>query len=311
MTHGLHHVTAISGAPQPNVDFYAGVLGLRMVKKTVNFDDPGTYHLYYGDALGTPGSLVTFFPWANAAPGRRGPGETAATAYAVPAGSLDSWMERFADRAVDVDAPAERFGQRVLALRDPDGMVIELVEAADVEAQQEDAWQSPVGDAAPVRFHSVTLCTHRPDATARVLTDLLGYEEGASDAGRTRLTNPNGPGHVDLACAGVDGPARSGRGTVHHVAFRVPTDEAQREVREALAAAGLQVTGVRDRQYFRSIYFREPGGVLFEVATDPPGFTADEPLESLGEALKLPPQYEELRPRLDAVLPALTVPTAR
>jgi glyoxalase family protein len=308
MTHGLHHVTAISGAAQANVDFYAGLLGLRMVKKTVNFDDPGTYHLYYGDALGSPGSLLTFFPWANAAPGRRGPGETAATAYAVPAGSLDGWMERLADRAADFDAPAERFGQRVLTLRDPDGMVVELVEDDALSPQEED-WTSPAGDLAPVRFHSVTLCTHRPDATARVLTDLLGYEEDASDDGRSRFANPNGSGLVDLSCEGIGERGRSGKGTVHHVAFRVPTDEAQREVREALSAAGLQVTGVRDRQYFRSIYFREPGGVLFEVATDPPGFTTDEPLDSLGEALRLPPQYEELRPRLEQTLPTLTVPT--
>ena len=307
MTHGLHHVTAISGAPQLNVDFYAGLLGLRLVKKTVNFDDPGTYHLYYGDALGSPGSLVTFFPWANAAPGRRGPGETAATAYAVPLGALGGWMERLAGTAVDFDAPAERFGQRTLALRDPDGMVIELVEDGDVQAQQED-WTGPAGEAAPVRFHSVTLCTRHPDATARVLTDLLGYQEGQSDGGRTRYVNPEGAGFVDLSCGGVGERGRSGKGTVHHVAFRVPTDEAQREIRESLSAAGLQVTGVRDRQYFRSVYFREPGGVLFEVATDPPGFTADEPLATLGMALKLPPQYEELRPRLEATLPALTVP---
>ena len=309
MTHGLHHVTAISGAPQPNVDFYAGVLGLRLVKKTVNFDDPGTYHLYYGDALGSPGSLVTFFPWASAAPGRRGPGETAATAYAIPVGTLDGWMERLANGAADFDAPVERFGQQVLALRDPDGMVIELVEDAAVAAPREAAWTGPAGDAAPVRFHSVTLCTHRPDATARVLTELLGYGEAASADGRTRFANAAGPGYVDLHCEGSRENGRSGRGSVHHIAFRVPTDEAQREIREVLAAAGLQVTGMRDRQYFRSIYFREPGGVLFEVATDPPGFTADEPLASLGDALKLPPQYEEMRPRLEAALPTLTVPT--
>ena len=310
---GIHHVTAISGPAQQNVDFYVGVLGQRFVKKTVNFDDPGTYHLYYGDELGRPGTIMTFFPWANAAPGRNGTGMTAATAYSVPAGSLDYWMERFADRALDFDAPTERFGDLVLGFTDPDGMPLELV--AHREAERAPGWaDGPVPNEHAARsFHSVTLALEDPAPTARVL-DLFGYKHvgddpSAGSGGRLRFQAPGGgpASIVDLVQTGERG--RPGAGTVHHVAFRARDDEEQRAWQHALRDAGLFTTEVKDRQYFRSIYFREPGGVLFEIATDAPGFTADEAPEALGTDLKLPPWVEGQRTAIERQLPDLRVPS--
>ncbi len=304
---GLHHVTAVSGPAQRNADFYVGVLGLRLVKKTVNFDDPGTYHLYYGDALGRPGSVLTFFPWANAAPGRSGAGMAAATAYAVPADALDFWMTRFADRALDFDAPVERFGEAVLGFADPDGLRLELV----ADGATGEGWaEGPVPPEAAVRsFHSVTLALTDTGPTARVLA-LFGWDNVGEEAGRLRFRAPGGgpASVVDLVQTTERG--RPGAGTVHHVAFRARGDEEQRAWQDALRSAGLFVTEVKDRQYFRSVYFREPGGVLFEIATDAPGFTADEPADALGGALKLPPWVEDRRAAIERQLPPLTVPTA-
>ncbi len=303
---GLHHVTAVSGPAQRNVDFYAGVLGLRLVKKTVNFDDPGTYHLYYGDDLGRPGSILTFFPWANAVPGRTGAGMTAATAYSVPAGALDFWMERFAERALDFDAPVERFGETVLAFDDPDGLPLELI-AQDASGS---GWAGgPVPPEAAVQsFHSVTLALAETEPTARLL-DLFGWENVGEEDGRLRFQAPSGPASVvDVVQTAERG--RPGAGTVHHVAFRAQGDDEQRAWQDALRSAGLFATEVKDRQYFRSIYFPSPGGVLFEIATDAPGFTADESAERLGTALKLPPWAEPRRDAIEQQLPTLTVPTA-
>ena len=300
---GLHHVTAISGAPQENVDFYTALLGQRLIKKTVNFDAPDTYHLYYGDHGGTPGTVLTFFPFVDAGPGRAGAGMASAVAYAVAPGGLDAWIDRLADRAIDFEGPDSRLGERMIALRDPHGLRVELIESA--------AAPEPTH-----AFHSVTLWVDRPEPSARVLVDVLGYEEAESENGdgveRTRFRSPaGGPGAVvDLVRRDERSIGRQGAGTIHHVAFRAESDEVQLEWRERVASAGLDVTPVIDRQYFNAIYFREPGGTLFEIATDPPGFTVDEPLEELGTHLLLPPQHEPRRARIEQILPEIEVPGA-
>ena len=305
---GLHHVTAISGPAQANVDFYAGRLGLRLVKRTVNFDDPHTYHLYYADGFAHPGSFLTFFPYENANPGRIGAGQATATAYAVPEGAVDWWVDRFAAEGCDFGNPAERFGRRVLPFRDPDGLALEFVETP---AATEGWADGPIPlEAAPGAFFAVTLCVADPGPTARLLTDVLGYREVGEEDGRLRLENPRADraAFVDLYCAPGAEPGRMGAGVVHHVAFRVPSDEAQAEVREVLTERGHRPTPVIDRRYFRSIYFREPGGVLFEIATDPPGFAVDEPADRLGTGFMLPPQYEPRREEIERRLPPLRVP---
>ncbi|WP_238380926.1 ring-cleaving dioxygenase [Alkalilacustris brevis] len=298
---GLHHVTAISGAPQANLDFYTGVLGQRLVKKTVNFDDPGTYHLYYGDRVGSPGTILTFFPFVGAAPGREGPGQALAYAYDLPRAAFDNWAERLRNEGHAEGTVSERFGARVLTLRDPHGQRLELVEA-DID-----------GDALG-GFHSVTLWVDDPAPTARILTDVFGYTDLGSeaDAGggeRLRLKAPgDAPGAIIDILRRDGTPGRQGAGTIHHIAFRASDDAMQLDIRARLQAAGQQVTPQIDRQYFNAIYFREPGGVLFEVATDPPGFMVDETEAELGSSLKLPPQHEPLRARIEAHLPPLKVP---
>ncbi|MFA5538717.1 MAG: ring-cleaving dioxygenase [Gemmobacter sp.] len=299
---GIHHVTAISGPAQENLDFFTGRLRQRLVKRTVNFDAPDTYHLYYGDRAGSPGTILTSFPFVNAGPGRAGPGMASAYAYAVPKGGFDGWMERLALDAVDFDGPGERFGARVITLRDPDGAPVELVETDRESGEPLDG------------FHSVTLWERDPAATARLLTDVFGYRDGGSETTggveRQRLIAPGAErGNViDLIRSDAPSIGRPGAGTIHHVAFRARTDDEQLEWHERLASAGHPTTPVIDRQYFNAIYFREPGGVLFEIATDPPGFAVDEPVETLGQALKLPPQYESQREKIERVLPPLKVP---
>jgi glyoxalase family protein len=299
---GIHHVTAICAAPQENVSFYTDVLDQRLVKRTVNFDAPDTWHLYYGDRTGQPGTIMTFFPFINAGPGRPGPGMASAHAYAVPKGGFDPWIERIALDARDFEGPELRFGERVISLKDPDGAVVELVETD----------RAPTG-ASLDGFHSVTLWEADPQRTARVLTDVFGYEakgeETSEGITRLRLAAPgDARGRViDLIRSDARVNARQGAGTIHHVAFRAETDEVQKDWRERLLSAGHQVTPVIDRNYFNAIYFREPGGVLFEIATDPPGFAVDEPVESLGTTLKLPAQYEPIRDRIERVLPPLKV----
>jgi glyoxalase family protein len=297
---GLHHVTAISGPPQANLDFYTGVLRQRLVKRTVNFDDPGTYHLYYGDRSGRPGSIMTFFPFADAGPGRAGPGMARAHAYAVPAAAFDATMAELALRAVDFAGPEERFGARVITLADPDGAPVELI-ASDAAADAH-------------AFHSVTLWLRDPEPTARLLTGVFGYAFTGEETGpgwqRQRFTAPGGAeaNVIDLWRQDDAPRGRPGAGTIHHIAFRARTQAEQRGWMERLAAAGHPTTPVIDRQYFDAIYFREPGGVLFEIATDPPGFAVDEPVESLGRRLMLPPRYEAARERIERILPDLRVP---
>ncbi|UXX82362.1 ring-cleaving dioxygenase [Roseovarius pelagicus] len=307
---GLHHVTAISGPPQGNVDFYVGTLLQRLVKQTVNFDDPGTYHLYYGNQRAEPGSILTFFPFVDAGPGRAGPGMASAVAYAVPKDGLNAWMMAMAGAAVDFDGPFERFGEQMIALTDPDGLRIELIET------DRGTGAVAVTDAAPVDdgFHSVTLWLDNPDRTARLLTDVFGYSSTgeASDGGEKRyrfLAEGHGPGSViDLITSDAASIGRQGAGSIHHVAFRAENDDVQMAWQETLRSQGYDVTPQIDRQYFNAIYFREPGGVLFEIATDPPGFATDEPMETLGQELKLPAQYESQRDRIERILPSITIP---
>jgi glyoxalase family protein len=295
---GLHHVTAICGAPSANVNFYRDVLGQHLIKKTVNFDDPGTYHLYYGDAAGNPGTILTFFPFVNAGPGRAGPGMASAFAYGLDKAGFANAVDRLGALAPDGDAVVTRFGARVLSLRDADGATVELIES-----------DAPADGHA---FHSVTLWQRDTDKTARLLTDVFGYvakgEERQGQVTRLRLQAPGAArgNIVDLIRHDTPAMGRSGAGTIHHVAFRATTQEAQHAWQDRLASAGHRTTEVIDRQYFNAIYFREPGGVLFEIATDPPGFAVDEPGDALGQRLMLPPQYEPMRARIEAALPPLS-----
>ena len=308
-TSGIHHVTAIAGEPQRNVDFYVGLLGLRVVKRTVNFDDPGTYHLYYGDGAGTPGSIMTFFPWPGEPRGRIGAGQLTVTSFSVPAASLDYWTGRLVEGGVRFEKPEERFEEMVLRFPDPDGLRLELIAAGE---DHREGWaDGPVPAENAVRgFHHVTLVVADPPRTAKLMTDTLGFRQTGEADGRTRYeAGEGGPGNVVDVADGTGFPRGTmGVGTVHHVAFRVPDEETQLELREKVGALGYNVTSVLDRNYFRSIYFREPGGVLFEIATDPPGFAVDEEPEHLGESLKLPPWLEPRRERLEEVLPPLLIP---
>lgn len=305
-TAGIHHVTAIASDPRTNLDFYTDVLGLRLVKRTVNFDDPGTYHLYYGDGGGTPGTILTFFPYPGARRGARGAGQATTTAFSVPEGSLGWWLERLERYGVPRDEPVERFDEEAVTFLDPDGLKLELV--AHAGAEEHVPWKhGPVPPERSIRgFHSVALTLRSATPTAELLAEGLGLTADGEAGGRSRFrgTSPVGA-RVDLIESPGGTAGTVAAGTVHHVAFRVPTEEEQLAWRDRLLDAGLGVTPVQDRQYFRSIYFREPGGVLFEIATDPPGFTADETVEELGSALKLPPWLERHRGEIAAALPSL------
>lgn len=298
---GIHHITAMCGDPQQNVDFYAGVLGLSLVKVTVNYDDPGTYHLYYGDASASPGTILTFFPWPGAPRGRSGVGQVGVTAFAVPPGSLGFWAARL-DAAGAATVVEERFGERALCFADPDELSLEIVEAA---------WAiSPVagplsGDVAIRGFHSATLWLAGFERSAEVLSESLGLQARESEENRFRYGFGDEPGQaIDLLCLPGRQRGRTGAGAVHHIAFRLRDDADQSDWRTRVAAAGLDVTRVLDRTYFHSIYFREPGGVLYEMATDAPGFAVNEPAGSLGTNLMLPSWLEPSRDRLRAILPA-------
>jgi len=303
---GIHHVTAIASDPRVNAQFYTEVLGLRLVKRTVNFDDTSTYHLYYGDETGTPGTVLTFFPFGGARRGRPGRGQATATAFVVPEGSLDYWADRLEAEGLDVAAPTERFDERVLPFADPDGQPLELVAGeSDIEPWSD----GPVPDERAVRgFHGVTLRSTDPEATGSVL-EAMGYERDGEDGDRRRYrTAGERATVVDLRTDEGDTRGAPGVGTVHHVAFRTPDDESQSAWRERLSEMGLSVTPQKDRQYFRSIYFREPGGVLFEIATDGPGFTRDESVAELGSGLKLPEWLEADRERIEAKLDDFDAP---
>ncbi|HET8712896.1 MAG TPA: ring-cleaving dioxygenase, partial [Gemmatimonadales bacterium] len=301
---GIHHVTAIAGHPSDNVAFYTGVLGLRLVKQTVNFDDPETYHLYYGDEAGRPGSIITFFPWPGAQHGRQGLGQVTVTAFAAPLASLGHWDERLKRYGVATER-TEVLGEDVLAFDDPEGLRLEIVGLPD--AADRPGWSGgPVPAEHALRgFAHVTLAEQGYEATARLLSDVMGFRLLGASGNRFRYALGEGKSgaRVDLLCMPDASAGRIAVGSVHHVAWRVSGDAEQREWRERLASQGLNVTPVLDRNYFRSIYYREPGGVLFEIATDPPGFTVDEPLDRLGTDLKLPPRLEPSRARIEAILP--------
>ena len=303
---GLHHVTAIATDPQSNVDFYTHALGLRLVKQTVNFDAPDSYHLYYGDEQGSPSSLLTFFPWPDAPLGRQGAGMTTATAFSVPESSLGWWHERFKTLGIDTDAPRARDDEEVLTLRDPDGMVIDLVES---EGDRRSGWDGVAdipAEHAVRGLHAITLSERQLDPSATMLTELLGMSLAGEEGDRARFgMAEGGSGALVDVSAGVFDRGLQAGGTVHHVAFRAPDLPTMTLWQQELIARGVRVTEILDRQYFKSIYFREPGGVLFEIATDSPGFAIDEPLLQLGRHLKLPPWLEPSREQIVAALPPL------
>ena len=306
---GIHHVTAITADAQKNVDFYCGVLGQRLVKLTVNFDDPGSYHLYYGDDLGRPGTILTFFAWPGAPRGRVGPPQVTATSYAAPAGALEYWSRRLGEHGVETRPAATRFGEHVLGFADPDGMRVEIVEGPNDGAPVPTG--GPVPEAYALRgFHGVTLSEEGYENTAKLLTDVMGFRADGGEGNRFRYRAGAGGAAsvVDLLCVPDARRGGMGAGVVHHVAFRTPDDAQQREWRERFVRLGHNVSPVMDRTYFHSIYFREPGGVLFEVATDNPGFTADQEAAELGTALRLPPWLEPQRREIERVLPPLRVP---
>jgi glyoxalase family protein len=305
---GIHHVTAIAGQPIRNYDFYTRTLGLRFVKKTVNFDDPGTYHFYYGDRSGQPGTILTFFPWEHAAPGRGGVGQAQQTAFRVPASSLGYWTHRLIEKGAAHEPPEKRFGEWVLAFVDPDGTSLALVGIAG--AEQETAWSNgDVPTEHAIRgFQGVTLLIEDTTRTGAILTDVFGFERIGQEGAIIRFRAPSTRegAIVDIYEAKGFLPGRLGRGSVHHIAFRAADDAEQVEmVRKLTDRHAMRPTEQRDRNYFRSVYFREPGGILFEIATDVPGFAVDEPVETLGEALKLPQFLEPQRQQIEDVLPPL------
>lgn len=308
----LHHVTAIASDPQHNLDFYVGVLGLRLVKRTINFDDPGSYHFYFGDGYGTPGSILTFFPWPGARRGQRGCGEVGAAAFTIPTTSVDYWLARLKTHHVTTSQAPDRFGEAVIRFANPDGMPLELITSPPSAKVQPWADASVPAEHALRGFHSVSAALEGYERTAKLLTETFGYELAHHTGNRFRFTATGATGagkFIDLLCVPEGRRAHLGAGSVHHTAFRAKDDAEQLAWREKIASLGYNVSPVMDRTYFHSIYFHEPGGILFEIATDPPGFTTDERLEELGHHLQLPALMEHERPRLEPLLPPITVPT--
>ena len=304
---GLHHITAIASDPRRNLAFYTGVLGLRLVKRTVNFDDPRTYHFYYGDRVGTPGSILTFFPWTGLQRGRAGTGQASAIAFSVGPDALSFWEERLHAHGVATHARASRFGEATLAFADPDGLVLELVATREPDGRPPWAHPDIPVEHAIRGFHSVTLAVRDATPTAHLLTATMGCRELRREGHRVRYTvAAGGPGtFVDLVADPLLPRGRQGTGTVHHVAFRTPDGAAQKVARLELLVLGYDVSPQLDRNYFQSIYYREPDGILLEIATDSPGFAVDEPVATLGTALKLPALYEPHRAEIEAALPKL------
>ncbi|MGF1622456.1 MAG: ring-cleaving dioxygenase [Rhodomicrobiaceae bacterium] len=309
MSHnGIHHVTAIASSAQRNLDLYQRTLGMRFVKRTVNFDDPGAYHLYYGDEAGQPGSILTFFPWAHVAPGRLGVGETQETMLRVPESAIGYWTHRFVEHGVAHDAPVKRFGQTVLPFRDQDGMRLSLVGIPGIETEAAWAGGDVPTEAAIRGFFGVRLLLGEAEPTGAILSDVLGFAKTATEESVTRFeaSGAGMGGVVDIQTAGDFLPAKVGAGSVHHIAFRAANDETQAAMVKQLAERhDIRTTEQKDRNYFRSVYFREPGGVLFEIATDEPGFAVDEPIGELGQSLKLPSFLEPHRQEIEKALPEL------
>jgi len=304
---GLHHITAIAGNAQRNLDFYTKVLGLRLVKKTVNFDDPSTFHFYFGDQKGTPGSILTFFPWEGIQQGYNGTGMATSIGYAVPKDSLGFWAERFKRFNVKQEEVIEKFGEPCLIFTDPDGLKLELVVPAEVDKREPWVTREVNASVATRGFHHVTLTLRNATPTATIVTDVMGYwlikQEG--NVYRFKTNNSDNASVIDIIEAPNLARGLGAAGTNHHVAFRVKDETVLMNYREKIEGKGLHITPKIDREYFFSLYFREPGGVLFELATDNPGFTVDEPLNELGTNLKLPKQYEAMRKEIEKVLPAI------
>lgn len=304
---GLHHITAIADSAKSNLDFYTKVLGLRLLKKTVNFDDPGTYHLYYGDEGGTPGTILTFFPYQGARRGKAGTGMATHIGYAVPEGSFDFWMKRFEEHKVSYGRPSEKFGEQYLPFQDPDGLLLELVIPKNTDNRKPWETDEVKAEVATKGFHNVTLTLQNAEKTAAILTGIFGYTLQDQTGGSYRYSTDavEGANIIDIVENANIGRGEGGAGTNHHIAFRVKNEEVLMQFREKVASKGFSITEKIDRNYFYSLYFREPGGVLFEIATDNPGFAIDEPVQDLGKKLLLPPQYEPHRARIEAVLPSL------
>jgi glyoxalase family protein len=340
---GIHHITAIARNPQRNVDFYSGLLGLRLVKLTVNFDDPTTYHLYYGNSLGTPGTILTFFPWSEAPTGYRGTGQVTAISFLIPGGSMTYWIDRLKSNGISFVGPSERFGDEFVSFHDPDGLMLELISPSSIDSQAQlhlqqtdnNIWkESPISKEHAIRgFHSATLSEEGYERTASLLADTLGFKLIAKDNredrfrfGIVKKNNSNQDvdarttqsssssssssssigSFVDIVCQPEISRGYVGIGTVHHIAWRAANDKHQLDLRKKIVKeAKLNPTPVIDRTYFRSVYFREPGGILFEIATDPPGFAIDERPEDLGKQLKLPQWLEPVRAKLEQLLPPI------
>ncbi len=305
---GIHHLTAIASDPQANVNFYTGLLGLRLVKKTVNFDDPSAYHLYYGDETGSPGSIVTFFYWpGHAAKGRVGSGQNTAIVFSAPADSLDFWQQRLTAAGV-VSLRKERFDETILVFADPDSIPVEIVAVANDDRA---GWTTPdISAGHALRgLHTAELTVRSPIKTEALIIGAMGYQLLRRDGNRARFESATGGGsghYIDVITDASAKPGVGGAGTIHHIAWSVPDDKTEAVMQRELANAGHLVSEVRDRNYFHSIYYREPGGILFEIATEHPGFAIDEAPESLGTALKLPAQFERTRTQIESNLPPLT-----
>lgn len=304
---GIHHITAIAGNAKRNYDFYTKVLGLRFIKKTVNFDDPGTYHFYFGDEVGTPGTILTFFPWERIGKGKQGTGMPTEIGYAVPDESLTFWEERLRGAQIKITDRGRRFGEDYLAFEDPDGLPVALIVPASADKRKGWTTEEVKAEVAMQGFHSITLSLSSVTGTAKVLTEVFGYTLLNREGNRYRyITHATENASVVDLLELPDAPAGvNAGGTIHHVAFRVNNEEVLMHYRQKVLRHGLNITPKIDRNYFFSLYFREPGGVLFELATDNPGFTVDEPVEDLGTHLKLPPQYEGRRAEIEKVLPQL------
>jgi glyoxalase family protein len=304
---GIHHITAIAGNAKHNLDFYTKVLGLRFVKKTVNFDDPFTYHFYFGDKVGSAGTILTFFPWQGVRPGKVGRGMATEISYSVPEGSFDFWMKRFQTYKVPYAKPSEKFGEPSLAFIDPDGLKLEMVVAKTPDTRVSWETEGVTKDVATKGFHNITLTLAQIKPTADILTGIFGYKQTGQEGNIYRFSTDavENAAIVDLIELPGQSAETGGIGTIHHVAFRVKDDIAQMKFRQLILSEGFDITAQIDRNYFHSLYFREPGGVLFEIATDNPGFTVDEPLKDLGKNLMLPVQHEPRRSSIEKHLPAL------
>lgn len=304
---GLHHITAIADSAKRNLDFYTQVLGVRLVKKTVNFDDPGTYHFYFGNETGTPGTILTFFPWEGIGKGTNGTGLATHIGYSVPEGSVEFWKLRLQQSGIAVEE-GEIFGEKMISFKDPDGLQLQFIESSASDNRKVWTTDDIKDENALKGFHNVTLTLKKAEPTIKVLTDILGYGLQKQEENRYRFATDaiDTANLIDIIENDKIPAGRNAGGTNHHIAFRVENEAVLMEYREKVMSAGLSITPKIDRDYFYSLYFREPGGVLFEIATDNPGFTVDEPLNELGQNLKLPKQYEAMRSQIEQALPKLS-----